>query len=352
MKTKNLILSAILITLTSYGFATVRTVSNHPLGGAQYPDLESAYNAAANGDTLLIEGTPSSYHMGAQCVQWSKSLVVIGQGLNTEKQNFNRTYIRNSPNYYAGFCEFAIGSGGSGSRFYGINFNLKFIKIDNVSNITFENCMFDYAPEQYNLTNIVFKNCIFTGAGGASVKINSAAINMLFLSCIFNTRIEGNNSTNQFITVDHCLFLSNSNVFAACNGYTLKNSVFMNTTDFTGISNSTFESNICRLSSVFPPAGSIILGGNQNGVDPLFVTYTYGEPYSPSHVYHLQSGSPASGAGSDATDIGVHGGFTKFSETGEPLITPVMRSMNIENTTVAPNGTLHVQIVASKPHDE
>ena len=125
----------------------------------------------------------------------------------------------------------------------------------------------------------------------------------------------------------------------------------MNTTNYSGITASNFQSNISRLSATFPPAGNTDLGGNQVGADPSFLTYTYGELYSPAHDYHLVTGSPAIGLASDGTDIGVHGGYTNFSELGEVLITPVIRSMNILNSTVAPNGTIHVQIEASKPDD-
>ena len=125
----------------------------------------------------------------------------------------------------------------------------------------------------------------------------------------------------------------------------------MNTTSFSGITNSTFGQNISRITGGFPPPLNIDLGGNLDGADPLFVAYTFGELYSPLHDYHLQTGSPAIGTASDSTDIGVHGGFTRFSEKGEPLNTPVMRAMVIQNTTVAPNGILHVQVEASKPYD-
>ena len=353
MKTKITILVSLYVILSCAGFATVRTVSNHPLGGAQYSTLTDAYNAAANGDTLLIEGTAANYNM-PYCYSFSKSLVVIGQGINTAKQNFFRTSI-SSTGFY---CPFGISPGGNGSKFYGINFNFMGINLGGgVSNITFENCLFEYPVTIGDgggnpVSNIVYKNCIFTGTGGASISLVEAVNNLLFSNCIFNSNIHGDNAANQFVTIDHCLFLSTVSSFDACVGYQIKNSIFMNTTSYTGMSNGTMQSNISRImTGMFPPSDFTDLGGNLNGADPLFVNYTFGAPYSPAHNYHLQGGSPAIGTASDSTDIGVHGGFTKFSEKGEPLNTPVMRAMVIQNTTVAPNGILHVQVEASKPND-
>ena len=45
------------------------------------------------------------------------------------------------------------------------------------------------------------------------------------------------------------------------------------------------------------------------------------------------------------TDIGVHGGNSGFSRFGEVLHNPIVRSMNIQNTTVAPGGSLDVDVV-------
>ena len=124
----------------------------------------------------------------------------------------------------------------------------------------------------------------------------------------------------------------------------------MNSSVASGITGSSFQNNIYRVATTFPPAGNTDEGGNISG-NPLFVNYTFNNYYSTSHDYHTQAGSPALGAASDATDIGLHGGVTKYSEKGEPLNAPVMRSMDINNPVVQANGTLNVNITASKPND-
>lgn len=324
---------------------TVKTVSNHSLGGAQYSNILDAYNAASANDTLLFEGTTAAYAT-TSLGPIDKPLVMIGQGLNTQKQQFQPTmisYLSNFNNEWK--CHFTSGSGGS--KVYGITFTI-YVDIA-ASGITFENCKFDFRV-RVSGNNITFKNCIFVHEDQISL-VSGAVNNLNFSGCIFNHGITGSGSL-QNVLVDHCLFLASGSCFNNCNGFDVRNSIFMNTAGVSGITSGTFQNNLLRLSSTFPPVGNTDGGGNLVGSDPMFVTYTAGQLYASSHDYHLQTGSPAIGAGSDATDIGLHGGLTQFSETGEPLVAPVVRSMNILNSIIAPSGTIHVQITASKPDND
>ena len=42
-------------------FATVHTISNDPNNPAQYTDIQAAHDAAIEGDTLYVYGSPNSY---------------------------------------------------------------------------------------------------------------------------------------------------------------------------------------------------------------------------------------------------------------------------------------------------
>ena len=121
----------------------------------------------------------------------------------------------------------------------------------------------------------------------------------------------------------------------------------------TGSFNSNYQNNICGVAGAFPPtpANGNTASGNFENTSPLFVTYTAGALYSVLHDYDVQAGSVANNAATNGTDIGIHGGYTKFSEYGETLINPIIRAMTILNTSVAPNGTLNVQVHASKPSE-
>ncbi|CAN5617843.1 hypothetical protein BH11BAC1_BH11BAC1_21960 [soil metagenome] len=332
--------------------ATVRTVSNDPAGGAQYADLQSAYLASAPTDTLMLEGTNIAYTI-SNAINWSKNLVVIGIGFNPTKFNPRQTLINGLGN-----TNIALNSAGNGSKFYGVRFNPGININSTISNYTFEDCVFDYFVNCANISNvsfITFRNCVFTVSTanyicGATPNPYS---NVVFLSCIFNGFIDGAGNTNSGVTVDHCIFLSTTNALNNLQNSVIKNSIFMNVANITpgGSINNTFTNNISRLATTYPPAGNLG-SGNFTSTNPNFVTYTLNAAYSASHDYHLNPTPSVLYVGTDATDIGLHGGIAHFSETGEVLINPIVRNVQIGNTSLAPNGNLNVTISAGKPNDQ
>ncbi len=351
MKTKVTFIAAIILFASFTSMAAVFTVSNSPLGGAQYSSLDAAYNAANNGDTLILEGTNIEYYLAS--ASWNKQLTVIGGGLNTNKENFKKTYIRNNN----GWGEFRLGTA-SGSSFHGISYTRPVGLSQPVSNISFENCEFidswygkGFITFNFAISGMAFRNCIFGQDNGTNLELGSSAVaNMSFFSCIFDGQIFGYNNDMNILLFDHCLFLGTNTPFDNLNTATISNSIFMNAYP-TSITNGTFLNNICRVAGTLPPAGNPGSGNIEN-TDPLLVSYTLNSFYSTSHDYDIQAGSPCELAGSDGTDIGVHGGASNFSEQGEPLIAPVVRSVLITTPVVSANGTLSVDVSASKPAED
>lgn len=345
---KKILLSLlILIVALKFANATVLTVSNNPTGGAQFATILAAYTSATNGDTLMLEGTPTNYDAPHP---WGKQLVVIGTGYNPNKANTQVTLL----------SSFEIGSSGNNSKFYGIVFSQTVQTANAISNYYFENCRFDGAVNFHSPSNsingLIMKNCIFLSNAHTPSQLSS---NMLFVSCIFNGFLYGAGNqlcSSGWVTVDHCLFLSGGiNLYDLFNAQ-ITNSIFMNSTSITsGGGNTVFYNNIYRVATFnIPPS----VGGSPNNglnnhpsTDPNFVSYTLNSSYSQQHNYHLNTGSPAIGAATNGGDIGPHGSSTNFSETGEVLITPVIQIMTINNTVVAPNGTLNVQLNVRKPTD-
>lgn len=355
MKTLLLTLIA-LFAVTETALATVYTVSNHIAGGAQYTNLRDAYDAATNGDTLLLEGTDINYHISYQCnFHWNKELTVIGIGFNPSKQNPKRTKIT------ATHCNeghaFHIGNAGSGSEFYGIEFMNEVRVYETSNNLLFENCKFNlrlYFQDGASTTGLAIINCIFDANNDRVLDFGGAGaqVTALINNCVFDGYIFGNGSQYVSASIEHCLFLSPSvNAFSNLHDAQIKNNIFVNRLP-AGSFNSDYQNNICAVMGTLPPdPGDGNTGtGNIENTDPQFVNYTFGEYYSPFHDYEVQA-SAALGGASNGSDIGVHGGTTNFSETGEVLIAPIVRSVNIQNTSVAPNGTLNVEIHATAPSD-
>lgn len=359
MKTFIGILTSILI-LSGNSWATVRTVSNDPAGGAQHATLQAAYTAAAAGDTLLLEGTGLNYSLSEF---WAKNLVVVGIGFNPQKQNPRRSQIQYAWNA-GGVAMFGINTNAGGSKFYGIEFtgnyggNTTIQLYSTTNNILFEDCKFNFMVNFANISanNWVFRNCIFDFNNGFNVNVNGTTAlisNVLFSNCVFDGYIEGSSNLNVNLTFDHCLFLNTTTTtFSNLQFATISNSIFMNGFPCCGATNSVFNNNLSRIAGTFPPSGTGNSGtGNISGSDPTFTSYSVGTLYATTNNYQLLPGSPAIGMGTGGSDIGVHGGGSGFSRFGEVLHTPIVRAVNIQNTSVAPNGTLNVNVNITKPND-
>lgn len=341
--------------LTQLGQATVRTVSNDPLGGAQYNTLQAAFNACSNGDTMLIEGTNIPYNLTTCTQRWNKSLVVIGIGFNPQKSNPRRVL------FSATTCEswiLILHSGGNGSKFYGIEFLTSsfaqtLVCEGNPSNYTFDNCKINghFGFNNNTVSNFTFTNCIFDRDNDNCVQLadNGTPVvsNILFQNCVFDGYVKGSGNLYTTVIFDHCLFLTTTSPFNTLQNAVISNNIFMNAFP-TGTTNATFTNNISRIAGTLPPTANSGVN-NIEATNPLLVTYTFGQLYSTAHDYALQAGSPAIGTGLEGSDIGVHGGAIGFSETGEVRIAPVMRSVLITNPMIPSNGTLQVDIHASKP---
>lgn len=339
--------------------ATVRTVSNHPAGGSQYTSLLDAYNASSNGDTLMLEGTDINYSHAWASI-WNKSLTVIGIGYNPDKQNPRLTRIAQFSDYWP--SQFVIGVSGSGSKFYGIYFvaGEGVFLSGAVNNLVFEDCKFanEFRVQGNTINNLSFTNCVFDGDNATNFSIGgtgNVVSGLLFTSCVFDGRIDGG-SNNPYVSmiVNNCLFLTTTTEsFTAVRYPTISNSIFMNYFPG-GTTDGSWLNNMCAVAGTLPPAGG---GGNSglnniNNTNPNFTTYTTGSMHSNTHDYQLQAGSAAIGAGTGGVDLGVHGSGSLFSNNGEVLHNPIMRQVMIQNPVIQSNGTLNVDVHASKPHED
>jgi len=328
----------------------------------------------------LIEGTGGNYDFPA--FTFSKQLTVIGSGFNSDADGFQLTTLITYSSY-----PFTMDNGANGSRFYGIKFFWGVVLSPatslstNVDNIVFEDCRFGGFGMNTG-TGIHFKNCIFGASytyatGGIGINAGVAGpgtpgTSVIFDNCVFDAFIDGHSSTIGSITINHCLFLifgstwpSSPLIDLKMYASTILNSIFLNCTSVVAgtTSGCSFYNNIWRAAPDYPsgPPGSSSGTGN---IKDDYLTlenfpndalcFTDPWVFDTLNDFALSSRSPASystGA-TDGTAIGVHGGISKFSESGEPLITPIMQGLSITTTTIAPSGTLKVHIHARKPHED
>ncbi|MBL0065651.1 MAG: hypothetical protein IPP38_11695 [Bacteroidetes bacterium] len=175
-------LSFLFLCSALHTFGTVRTVSNHSALGSQYSTLLAAYTAAADGDTLLLEGTDIPYEYGSGSQYWTKNLTVIGIGINSQKDNYKKSIIHGT---WSGTFKIS----GLGSRFYGIVFETV-IDGRNSSNLSFYNCLFKQPVVfQSPGPNCSFVNSVFESTDDDIQVVSDAQSPISLISCIVNGSI-------------------------------------------------------------------------------------------------------------------------------------------------------------------
>jgi hypothetical protein len=208
---------------------------------------------------------------------------------------------------------------------------------------------------QKNYDNILVENCVFSDCGNALSFTSPGAtwqVGLVVRNCVFsNTPV----SVESNSIVDHCIFIGSNTgtqAFYNCSNATFSNNIFdARTINTIYVTNCIFNNNLSHNCSnnTLPPAGNTG-SGNIVSADPLFVSY----PAVPTniaftHNYRLQVTSPGHLTATDGTDLGVYGNNFLFSMTGEPTFMPVMRKLDIYNTTVPFNGTLDIRYKSSVP---
>lgn len=335
------ILGAVLL-LNTISNATVRTVNNNGLGGAQYSDIATAITASSNNDTIYISGSASNY----AAFTINKRLTLIGPGshIGGNTQNTQQAYISGS---------ITIDSTANNHS---------------VMNIKVMGLRFDYI-NLYHAKNFTIERC-----DGNAISLQTADVNSIFIrGCAFeritnyynatNTAIEISNTIFKYIQyltpntlVNHCIILGDGYYSSyGANGTVFTNSIFYNTNFNAGsFAGCIFTNNLVYNVNIGPftlPLAGSTGSNNQAAVDPLFVNATTGDPSWFDLFYYnwrLQSTSTGHNAGSDGADLGVYGGTFAINQIGLIPAIPQVNEININNAAVPQNGTLNLNFKARK----
>lgn len=375
MKTISLFVLMYLLSSALPALATVRTVSNDPAIPAQFTtateggnaSFNAAQTASAAGDTIYIYGTRFSYGT----ITISKRLVVIGAGYGPNNQFGQPTRVDQLSFFRDGSTD------PSGSVIAGL------LIINNVTctgtlasnNITFFRNRINGFVYTYNSSNLgsnwtIYNNIIYSIYGGASSRTSSSSTNIVIANNIITNDVFNFNHSS--IVIDHNIFLSSSNLGSLWNAL-VTNNIFVRSSGniFSGeVVFCTFNKNISNQNTIGPSGqytptnvfeatwtgtggGSNSGSGNLIGTNPLFVNVPDNNSYNITYNYRLQPSSPGKNYATDGTDVGIYGGSYPFPQGGDPGSgfdtspmppIPQVTSVNIQNATIAPNGTLNVQV--------
>ena len=340
---KLILLLAIVAFACNISNATQWSISNLALNPGQFNSVPNALASPSvlNGDTFLIHPTGISYGT----FTLTKSITMIGGGFNTQKPGTN----------YSNLDRIIISSpsAASGSKFYGLRIFNGIIASGSpgiLNNLIIEDC---YLENNINIAfnifpvNMVIRNCIIStsqysiifGQGG----VGQVASSILVSNCLFNTGFYANRAA---LVVKNCTFLQSS--FLDIQFATFENCI-IRTLAVTDISNSTFNNCISGVSTL-PTAGN----SGANNLAPGAVTFVNvpSNTINLTYNYNLTPASLGYTGGNDGQQLGMHGGSSTFSMTGEPLNSAITRSFNITNSVVPVNGTLNINATVTKPNNQ
>ncbi len=374
MKKTNLLLAIGIFWLSISAYGTTWTVSSNPATLGQFSTIQAAVDAAADGDSILVYGSPNVYPV---FTLMDKHLTIVGPGWSPDKNLPHTATVagcnfRNSPgpgspsgseiqglvfNQPANLGA-AIGGGDTGSD------NLRIIRCHFMSSINFS----------FASTGLLFEGNIFWSLANFSTTSTYQNIlfqnNVFFFStCCIGGMVGGlTNSVN--VNFDHNLFYSTNNnsgsivaIFQSnCNAITLSNNIFNQCNVGLNLSFSTFNNNITNnggLSAANATSNAtpwlvnnnVDGGGNVSNTNPVMGDQAAinGGTYNPLLNFTVSSG-PANNSGSDGKDMGL-----LFDSTGSLNWTnsrnsrlPRIFSMNITTPTIAEGGSLSVTVEARK----
>ncbi|WP_405377413.1 hypothetical protein [Nonlabens sp. Asnod3-A02] len=339
---------------------TTWTVDNTTGAGAQFTDVQSAINAASDGDTIYVQHsiTPYSGTNGAP-IMVDKQLTIVG------RSHFDNNFVTTT-------SQIVLTNGSSGTLLKGLYIAGGGVDtqvdpmISNavISNITIQDCRLNgsrfgannsqipYTVSGINISgcdtggltiasfaqNITIKNNLINGISVSKADEIVLSNNIIYLSSVGQI-ITNSDSINTLVVFDNVFYSSSPNVnnFAISGNYQLNNCLLYSQGSTTAMnvtsSNNAATQNI--LNCIF----------NQ---DPLFANpATYFSPAVPLNNlpdFTVGAGSPLIGAGVNGGDIGFETGFI-FKYLGNPKGYPEVKVTNYTGATSS-NGTVTFDIEA------
>jgi hypothetical protein len=350
---KNLTFLAFTCLFLSCSYAATLTVNNANPTVGQFSTVQAAVDAAASGDTILIQGSATDYDQIT--LPNTKALTLRGAGWSpTKPYRTHIPYISFDPLAHDITIEgiFFIGTAMRDSVINGVRYGGQ-------SNITFQ-----YCTGGINLTkfcsNFLIQNCFTVVAGHP--RTSNITIRYCVLNYLQNFNGYEDNGGRTFhytnnLLIDHNI-LQGSSLYEIKRA-TITNNIFYEfdvsraeVTECLITNNLTYYPSQPSKASFFTGNSQTkgnFLGNNLINVDPLLINPDLSQTLRYANL-QLQPSSPCKNAASDGTDIGIYTPTMSFSKTGE--VTPSVRVFQIANPSTTANGTLNVvKMTASKARD-
>lgn len=309
-----------------------------------YTTFTAALAAASNGDTILLQPSPSSY--GA--ISINKAITVLGMGY--------------SPDLNLGVASTvaSISISASNIKISGLNVIGALNTTANTSNLLVENCTLGsgLAINTSNNSNHTFRGNIIKNA----VTLNSSYANSLNFT--FTNNLFQNIANNVFAYFNETTIFNNNVIigdqtvvgfviFLAPNNVICQNNIWLFTNNSLNVVDQSGGTPVVHNNSMTYHYGSPTITalngtGNLDNQNPFFVSIPTNNPYwAPTNDYNLGASSVGNDAGTDGNDVGIFNGYYDFDVQGYPTELPYITDMTISNNMVPAGADLNVNLKAN-----
>lgn len=291
MKKEILFIATLLLICGALSGQHLIRVNNNPGADADYTTLQAANDAASNGDTIYIEGSPTEYD-GADI---SKKLVIIGPGYFLTDNDSTQAF-----GHEAKFPIIRFIAGSGGSIIAGCHCGSVTISTNNISIIRCYTSNIEQGADADNLH--IQQNYISTLINLSHKTTNSIISNNIVGGWIQSTASSGPLQVTNNILTNYGCYL---NVWNA----SIANNIIAD-----GFGKININTGNTIVNNILASAGTNA-DGNQYNVAMANVFVSSG---SQDARYKLKTGSPAIGAGVSGVDCGIFGGPNPYVLSGIP----------------------------------
>jgi len=267
--------------------ARVLTVSNQSIPSvAQYSTLKTAYDAAQNGDTLLVYPSEFNY----EGIDITKRIFLIGNGF-VSTADMPATKI-------AGTINFLQGSDGAAIESFGGEFSINITSVNNI------------LISRNSLMSVIFENSFNSVIIGNKIigkSVNYVSNTTLTIKGI--SLIEASNNIIRTSRFGSAIIIEPNSVLKISNSIIILDE-YSNSATITG------GKIIGRNNLIY----GYILNSNVELYYSMIKDNNSADEFSNlvDDTYHLKSGSAAIGTGENGADMGVYGGNNPYTEDGAP----------------------------------
>lgn len=336
MKTLTSIFVCLLISLTLQAQKVI-TVDNRENAGADYTSFSDAVDNATVGDTIQIH--PSATGYGNKTI--NIRLVIVGMGHDPSTSKINET---------ASVGNITFGGMSANSLITGLTIsNISVAAGSGVDNIKVVNNKITGSAITGRIDNddwIIEGNIFITATVNVSGSNNWIVKNNIFDNTS-NYTIQNFDNTSSFL--NNILISTSGNFANGCADPIVNNNIFIleGTVTDLNLSNSTVVYNNCLTRNVQGLTVTTLNGSNNlDNTNPGF-SFAFGDISDFYNNDYNVSGA-AVNAGTDGTDLGVHGAMFNFDPQGRPDLWPYMTSLDISNSSVPMGQDLNVTFTAGK----